>query len=269
MSKNVVWWIGVKNEELSDKYGNFEYFEHSRKTWEYWCKKNDVLFVPFEEPVEEDLFKFRVNWQKAIFVFDEMDRRGIDYNQIALVDSSAMIKWDAPNFFDMTDNRFTAWVDNDNLKWIYESIKGYEDFFQQATDSPHFELDISKYISSGFMVFNESHREFFESFKQLYYDYQDNFIDLQDNIVKKSTEQTAINYWLQWSGIDVNLDLPLAFKLTHLHRKEMFSHNWQLNEDQTPFFLKYGYVWFFNGIPKNDRTNIMKQVWEATKGQYE
>ena len=29
--------------------------------------------MPFEEPVEEDLFKYRVNWQKAIFVFDEMD----------------------------------------------------------------------------------------------------------------------------------------------------------------------------------------------------
>ena len=263
MKKNVVWWIGVKNEQLSDKYGGFEYFEHSRKTWEYWCKKNDVLFVPFEEPVEEDLFKFRVNWQKAIFVFDEMDKRGIEYNQIALVDSSSMIKWDTPNFFDMTDDRFTAWVDNDNLKWIYESIQGYKPYFD------NFELDISKYISSGFMVFNETHREFFESFKQLYLDNTDMFIEAQDKTVKKSTEQTVINYWLQIKNIDVNLDLPLAFKLTHLHRKEMFSHNWQLNEDQTPFFLKYGYVWFFNGIPKNDRTNIMKQVWEATKGQYE
>ena len=264
MSKqNVVWWIGVKNEALADKYGGFEYFEHSRKTWESWCKKNDVLFVPFEEPVEDDLFKFRVNWQKAIFVFDEMDRRGIDYNQIALVDSSAMIKWDAPNFFDMTDNRFTAWVDNDNLKWIYESIQGYKPYFD------NFELDISKYISSGFMVFNENHREFFDSFKQLYLDNTDMFIEAQDKIVKKSTEQTAINYWLQMKDIDVNLDLPLAFKLTHLHRKEMLGHNWQLNEDQTPFFLKYGYVWFFNGIPKNERTNMMKQLWNFIKGQYE
>ena len=59
--KNVVWWVGMKNKDLSDKYGGFEYFEYSRKTWEYWCKKNDVLFVPFEEPVEKDIFKFRVN----------------------------------------------------------------------------------------------------------------------------------------------------------------------------------------------------------------
>ena len=105
--------------------------------------------------------------------------------------------------------------------------------------------------------------------KELYLDKKDMFIEDQDKTVKKSTEQTAINYCLQINDIDVNLDLPLAFKLTHLHRKEMFSHNWQLNEDQTPFFLKYGYVWFFNGIPKNDRSNLMKQVWDAIGDQYE
>jgi len=119
------------------------------------------------------------------------------------------------------------------------------------------------------MIFNENHREFFESFKKLYIDNMDMFIEAQDETVKKSTEQTAINYWLQMQNIDVNLDLPLAFKLTHLHRKEMFSYNWQLNVDQTPFFIKYGYVWFFNGIPKNDRSNLMKQVWDAIGDQYE
>ena len=263
MKKNVVWWPAIVHKENAHKYGNYDYFEYSRKSWEYWCKKNDVLFVPFEDPVEKDLFKFRVNWQKAIFVFDELDKRNINFNQIALVDSSSIIKWDTPNFFDMTDNRFTAWLDNDNLKWIYDSIQGYKSYFD------NFELDISKYISSGFMIFNENHREFFESFKKLYIDNMDMFIEAQDEIVKKSTEQTAINYWLQMQNIDVNLDLPLAFKLTHLHRKEMFSYNWQLNVDQTPFFIKYGYVWFFNGIPKNDRSNLMKQVWDAIGDQYE
>ena len=43
MKKNVVWWPAVKNKEHSGKYGNFGYFEYSRKTWEYWCEKNDVL----------------------------------------------------------------------------------------------------------------------------------------------------------------------------------------------------------------------------------
>ena len=39
MKKNVVWWPAIVNEEHKDKYGGYEYFEYSRKTWEYWCKK--------------------------------------------------------------------------------------------------------------------------------------------------------------------------------------------------------------------------------------
>ena len=143
MKKNVVWWPAIVNEEHKDKYGGYEYFEYSRKTWEYWCKKNDCLFVPFEVPVEKDLKAFRVNWQKAIFVFDELERMEIEYDQIALVDSSFMIRWDAPNFFELTGRRFTAWRDTDNLKWIYESVQGYKDIFDG------FKLDIGKYVNSG------------------------------------------------------------------------------------------------------------------------
>ena len=262
MKKNVVWWPAVVNEEHKDKYGGYEYFEYSRKTWEYWCERNDVLFVPFTEPVEKDLFKYRVNWQKAIFLFDELERMGIEYDQIALVDSSFMIKWDAPNFFEMTDRRFTAWRDMDNMRWIYESIQGYKDIFDG------FELDMSKYVNSGFMVFNEEHKELFNGFKRFYLENTEKFIKLQDEIVKKGTEQTPMNYWLQTNNVDVNLDLPLPFKLTHLQRKELFSYNWQLNEDQTPFFLKYGYNFSFNGIPKEQRTSIMKQVWDSISSRY-
>ena len=263
MKKNVVWWIGVRNNQLASKYDNFDYFQYSRNTWEHWCKRHDVLFVPFEEPVEKDLFRFRVNWQKAIFCFDEMDRRGIDFNQIALVDSSSMIKWDAPNFFEMTENKFTAWPDTDNLKWIYESVQGYKPYFD------NFELDISKYFSSGFIIFNETHREVFQSFKQLYLDNIDLFIDAQDRVVKKSTEQTALNYWLQINNVDMKLDLPMTWKLTHLNRKEMFKYNWQLNLDKTPFFIKHGYVWFLNGFAKNTRTSNQNAIWELIWSKYE
>ena len=31
MSKNVIWWIGVKNPDLSEKYDGFGYYEYSKK----------------------------------------------------------------------------------------------------------------------------------------------------------------------------------------------------------------------------------------------
>ena len=64
------------------------------------------------------------------------------------------------------------------------------------------------------------------------------FIQRQDVSVKKGNDQTPINFWVQMSGVEINLDLPVAFNLTHLHRKEMLRNNWQLNEDPTPLFIK-------------------------------
>ena len=262
MKKNVVWWPAVRNKEHSDKYGNFDYFEYSRKTWEYWCKKNDVIFVAFEEPVEKDLHEYRINWQKAIFVFDELKRRNIEYDQIALIDSTVMVKWDCPNFFDLTDRKFTVTRDIDNFRWVYESIQGYKEFFDG------FELDSSKYFRSGFMIFNESHKDIFQGLKQLYIDNKKTFMKLQDEIVRKGNDQTPINYWIQKNNVELNILPHVLWMCSHPHRKEMFSYNWQLNEDNTPFLIKYANNWMFNGIPKDQRTDLMKQIWDLVKHNY-
>ena len=37
----------------------------------------------------------------------------------------------------------------------------------------------------------------------------------------------------------------------------------------TPFFVKYGYIWFFNGIPKDQRSDVMKQTWDMIKNNYD
>ncbi len=174
-----------------------------------------------------------------------------------------MIKWDAPNFFELTDHKLTAVRDTDNLNWIYKSIIGYKDFFNG------FEFDKQKYVSSSPMIFNEQHKEVFKSFKKLYYDNVDTFVELQDKIVGKGTEQTPLNYWLQINNVEMNLTLPFSYKLTHIHRKDMFGYNWQLEEDRTPFFIKHAYNWVFTGIPKDQRTHIMKQVWNSVKHHYD
>jgi len=262
MKKNIVWWPAVVNTDHTDKYGGYDYFQYSRKTWEYWCERNNCEFVEFTEPVEKDLNRYRINWQKILFVFDELEKRNIEYDQICLVDSSFMIRWDTPNFFKMTGRKFTACRDMDNMRWIYDSIQGYKDMFNG------FKLDQSKYVNSGFMIFNEDHKELLTEFKQFYVDNIDEFIKLQDVTVKKGNEQTPMNYWLQSNNVDINLDLPLPYKITHLQRKELFNYNWQLEEDKTPFFIKYGYNYSFNGIPKDQRTNLMRRTWDAIKKNY-
>ena len=105
-------------------------------------------------------------------------------------------------------------------------------------------------------------------FKKLYLENVDTFIDLQDNIVRKGTEQTPLNYWLKMNNVDMKLDLPKAFCLTHMHRGGWFNYNWQLNNDKMPHFIKYGYNWVFSGFPKNERTQVMKQTWNLVKDNY-
>tara|TARA_R100000030_G_scaffold86646_1_gene70106 strand:+ start:1785 stop:3125 length:1341 start_codon:yes stop_codon:yes gene_type:complete len=262
MSKNVVFWVGVKNQHYSEKYGGWEWMDISRKTWEYWCKKHDVIFFPFEKPIDDDLVNYRINWQKSIYCFDLLDEAGIDYDQIFLADATCMVKWDMPNIFELTDNKFTAWRETDNLNWVYDSVKGYEEFFS-------YKLNKHDYFSSGVIIFNKSHKDIFLDFKNLYLNNVDEFVKLQDTVVRKGTEQTPLNYWVQKNNVELNLDLPFSYKLTHIHRKDMFKHNWQLNEDMTPFFIKYGNIWVFNGIPKNQRTEVMSQTWGLVKDNYD
>ena len=262
MSKNVVFWVGVKNQHYSEKYGGWEWMDISRKTWEYWCKKHDVIFFPFEKPIDDDLVNYRINWQKSIYCFDLLDEAGIDYDQIFLVDATCMVKWDMPNIFELTDNKFTAWRETDNLNWVYDSVRGYEEFFS-------YKLNKHNYFSSGVIIFNKSHKDMFLDFKDLYLNNTEEFVELQDKIVRKGTEQTPLNYWVQKNNVELNLDLPFSYKLTHMHRKDMFKPNWQLNEDSTPFFIKYGYNWVFNGIPKNQRTEVMSQTWGFVKDNYD
>tara|TARA_R100000773_G_C4221306_1_gene120421 strand:- start:2994 stop:4334 length:1341 start_codon:yes stop_codon:yes gene_type:complete len=262
MSKNVVFWVGVKNQHYSEKYGGWEWMDISRKTWEYWCKKHDVIFFPFEKPINNDLVNYRINWQKSIYCFDLLDEAGIDYDQIFLVDATCMVKWDMPNIFELTDNKFTAWRETDNLNWVYDSVRGYEEFFS-------YKLNKHNYFSSGVIIFNKSHKDMFLDFKDLYLNNTEEFVELQDKTVRKGTEQTPLNYWVQKNNVELNLDLPFSYKLTHMHRKDMFKPNWQLNEDSTPFFIKYGYNWVFNGIPKNQRTEVMSQTWGFVKDNYD
>ena len=37
MAKNVVWRPTIAHKEYAHKYGNYDYLEYTRKSWEYWC----------------------------------------------------------------------------------------------------------------------------------------------------------------------------------------------------------------------------------------
>tara|TARA_R100001443_G_C3356726_1_gene178109 strand:- start:498 stop:1856 length:1359 start_codon:yes stop_codon:yes gene_type:complete len=262
MKKNVVVIPYVKSKSFEEKYGDWKWMDIAIMTWEYWCKKNDCILYIYDKPKYSDLKKHRITWQRWFDVFDCLEAENIDYDKIYMVDANTMVRWDTPNFFEFFDDEWGCWRDTDNLRWIKEGIDGYKPFFND------FELNTQQYHNAGLVVFNKSHKEFLKSFEKLYHDNYDFFEEAQTKTIKKGTDQCPLNYWLAINKVKTKTDVPISFKLTHIHRKEMFNHNWQLNEDQTPFFIKYAYIWMFNGMPKDQRTSLMSQTWEIIKHNY-
>ena len=260
--KNVIFLTSVINSEHDEKYGGYEWMNISKKTWEYWCDKNDCELFVYDNPSESDLFGYRVTWQRWFDVFDELEKNNIKYNKVFVIDSTSMVRWDCPNFFEMIDDRMVAWRDMANMHWIYNSIQGYKSFFD------NFDCDIKKYINCGSIIVNEKHRDFLEYLKKFYFDNKDVLVNLQDNLVKLGTDQTPFNYLLQMKGIDVNMNLSKSYNLNHMQQYDWLSHNWQDGDDKTPFFLKYINIWRFTGFPKNQRTQLSQQTWDIIGNNY-
>ncbi len=263
MAKNVLFWVGIKSENphLREKHGDFKYLDISKPCWEWWCKKNDVIFFPYEKTTESDTNAHKATWQRWFDVFKQVEEAGIDYNKIAVIDGSTLIRWDTPNFFDLCTEQVTAFRSLENLRWITESVDGYNEFFN------NFNFDLKKYKSCGFQIFDKRHKKFLENLREFYHTNYDSIMDLQNNKVKKGTDQPVYNYMLQIENVKVGT-LPPPFMLTHLNRFDWFGHNWQLKTNGS-FFIKYGYIWFYSGFPQRGlRYDMMKQTWDAIKENY-
>lgn len=278
--RDVVFWVGVKSTDpkMLEKHGNFKYLEYSLNTWKYWCDKNDVELVEYtiDKIGNADLQKHRVTWQRWFDVFEIVEREVPNYNLIAVVDGSSMIRWDTPNFFKVCDpNKVTAFRSMENLRWVAEGVRGYQNFFEgydKAVNENFFQrggFDLKRYVSCGFQIFGKKYKDFLCIFKNFYYLNEDKILDLQNNKVKRGTDQPVINYLLQIFGVPMDIDkLPPSYLTTHFYRFGWLQNNWQLG-DNNPWLFKYAHIWFFSGFPqRNEREDMMKQIWDVTKNRY-
>ena len=175
----------------------------------------------------------------------------IKYNQIATIDIDTMVRWDTPNFFDMTNNKFSCMIDNDNVNWLHQSINIYQKFF------PNVKFDWTTYFNSGFIIYNKSHNKLVERIKDFWTKNDQELYQIQKT-KRKGNDQTPVNYMVREMGFEINY-LSKLFNMTHLNRKEIL---------QDLMFIECGYVWHFNGFDKEWRDPIMKNTWEKIKDNY-
>ena len=250
---NLIYTVAINHD--TSQFKNSDYSQYCVKSWGSWCEKNDIDFIVLTE--HDARYKYPV-WNKDL-IFEILEATDTEYDKIGYVDSDTMIHWDAPNPFDMYNDEF-CWVkDIANFRWVTKSIETYNKFYPTQT------LDLYDYYNSGVSFFTKEHKFIYDNLQKLY---KENSAELDECATKGVGKvQTLLNFELQKESVKIK-ELPPTWNMFSMHKREMFSHNWQDGEDKTPFFIKYSWLWHFTGFPIEDRTDIMKQTWEMVGDRY-
>ena len=120
------------------------------------------------------------------------------------------------------------------------------------------------YFNAGVLFFTKKHLDIF---KDLLDFYLENKEELDNWSLGGGREQTLLNFFVNKHKPNFKKLSP-AYNLYHLPRKDILKNNWQLKEDATPFFIKYGKIWHFTGFPVEQRKNLMSQTWNIIKNNY-
>jgi hypothetical protein len=247
--KTLIYTTAVDSD--TSKFKNSLYSQYCILSWEKWCKKNGIDFLVIRD--NDPRYKFPV-WNKDR-IFELV---GNTYEKIGYVDSDTIVRWDCPNPFDLYTDEFCGVKEISSLRWIYNSISTYGHFYPNVT------LPLDEYINSGVVFFTRDHKYIYDELIELYVKNQSEL----DTIKGVGKVQTLLNLSLKKNHVKQKY-FDDRWNLFSIHKKNMFVHNWQLNEDKTPFFVKYAYVWHFTGFPIESRTDVMKNVWESVKHLYE
>lgn len=234
--------VFIPNIDL--KNGRSNPYHYSVKSWKHWCDKNDVKLIEWTDPIM-DPSKFKITLQRW-WVHDILEHNGIDYDQVLMVDADTIVHPNCPNFFNETNNKFSAVLNNGCYEWTCRSIKGWKSIFPNQSDVYPW-----KYINGGFIIGGKSTKSIYNTIKNFYTDNIDE-IDRLTSKIKAGTDQTIINYILQSNKIDINY-LSECYNLQDLFRKNLLhipGHSWFNDELH---FINCGWVYHFNAIPQNDR----------------
>ena len=80
-----------------------------------YLEQNNVLFYEYDNPSLQNTGTHKVTWQRW---FDlEQQLTNLEWDKVAVVDASYMIRWDTPNFFEKTSKNLSTFRSLENIKW--------------------------------------------------------------------------------------------------------------------------------------------------------
>jgi hypothetical protein len=216
-------------------------YHYSIKSWQKWASNNNAeVFLLTEKVYEGDYM--HLNWHKSL-ALKLLKENNIDYDQVLIVDADTIVHPDCPNFFEETEGKLCAVVNEGCYEWVTRSIQNYGDYiFPEIPKIKPWE-----YFNSGFIIANKTHEEFFDKVIQYYHDNVEKFVHAKSFHV--GNDQTPLNYFTKKFNVETKL-LPSCYNLQDMARKTLFTLGYQ-NWSEDPIFLKAGWVYHFNAIPAN------------------
>ncbi len=227
--KNIIFTVNIKNP---DKLNRSIPYNLSVKSWRNWASKNNCDIFVLDQWIYEEM---NPNWHKLL-VFDLLENDKIKYDQILIVDSDTIIHPDAPNMFDISDNKFCAIHNDGSYDWVLRSMETYSKFIFKG-----YMFDWWKYFNSGIMIVNKKHKDLFEQIKNFYLVNIDLLKQIQENF-SVGTDQPMINFFVHKNNVDLKL-LSYEWNMQDMNRKEILTHDM--------LFTKVGRIYHFNAIPEN------------------
>ena len=226
MSKNIIFIINIVKDERSKNQG----YDYSIKSWEHYSKKIGADLFVLDKPLY-DFSHMKPQWYK-MYILDILEANEIEYDQVLYVDADTIIHPNAPNIFEVTDNKFCAVRNFGCMDWVCRSLENYSKLLFEDFMFPYY-----KYFNSGVMVFNKKHKKLFKSMQEFYQEKHNEIKHVQDNY-HVGNDQPVLNFF-------VNRDIPEDYKV--------LDYEWNM-QDMTRFEVlgedmlhtEYGYISHYN-----------------------
>ena len=103
--------------------GRHHAYHYSIDSWKHLANKNGCEVVVWDEAMYE-WDEMTIPWQRY-HLFKILEHNKIKYDQVLMVDCDTIVHPDTPNFFEMTEHKFTAVHNEGCYDWICRSIENY------------------------------------------------------------------------------------------------------------------------------------------------
>tara|TARA_R110001592_G_scaffold291777_1_gene561272 strand:- start:271 stop:1077 length:807 start_codon:yes stop_codon:yes gene_type:complete len=237
--------VDIPEMRINRKDYNPDVFKIGAKSFENWAAKQNNIDVFIIDELLYPVKDMKITIQRY-HAMDILDANGIEYDQVCFTDCDAIIHPECPNFFELTDHKYTITNTFGSMDWVCRSIENWGKYLFDGNQFPFYD-----YFNGGFQIFNKEHKHIHENLLKFYWENKDKILWLQDNF-HVGGDQPLINYIVHNSGVEKKY-LPYEFCMTDLVRCEL------LREDML-FAREFKGIYQFNCLPSRDGKALMGDV---------